>query len=601
MSRFGLGLALFVGMSTSALACSLSHPPGQHPIEKNTAATAVDYWPGPAISGAWFNPDRSGEGVIIEYLNDGRVLAIWFTYPAAGEAGDQAWLLAQEGVIEGNTLRFTHVVRPQGARFGAAFDPAQVSLTPWGTLQMQFNDCNQATLSWAGPASFGSGSRAMSRLTSVDEIDCAGTRKLTATGGRAAAGLRSRSGAWYVPSRSGEGWIVEELADGRTLVYWFTYDPEGRQAWTVGSAVRDGNRLVIEDNRIARGTRFGSGFNAGDVELRPWGRLEINFDTCNSAQLSYASTLPGYGSASRSAARLTSMASARCVDAVPTSITASFTERTRMATPYPSELAVAGLGDSLYALAGFRDVRGFRRYDRGSDTWTRLPDLPAGRDHAAAFAIPGSVYLIGGAANGSGNQSVHGFRFDIASSTWEPIPELLNIYGSHAAVANGQAFIGFGDGSLQQFDPRQRRVRRIDAPDFQQRDHSQVVAFMDEIWSIAGRTPETRTVAIYDPASERWRAGPSINNRRGGFAAAVAGDRIVIGGGEVIFTGTYVEPSVEIYNAGAAAWQLGPNLPVPVHGTAAAAINGRFVMVSGSTAAGTALGNTGRVFELSFP
>lgn len=71
-----------------------------------------------------------------------------------------------------------------------------------------------------------------------------------------------------MPARSGEGWIVEELGNGRSVVYWFTYHPDGRQAWTIGSASRDRNRLVIADNQIARGTHFGSSFNASDVQLR---------------------------------------------------------------------------------------------------------------------------------------------------------------------------------------------------------------------------------------------------------------------------------------------------------------------------------------------
>ncbi len=70
-------------------------------------------------------------------------------------------------------------------------------------------------MSWAGPAAWGSGSRAVTRLSGIDQIGCSGGKTLTANGGRAAAGLRSRSGAWYVPERSGEGWIVEDPSGRR--------------------------------------------------------------------------------------------------------------------------------------------------------------------------------------------------------------------------------------------------------------------------------------------------------------------------------------------------------------------------------------------------
>ena len=194
------------------------------------------------------------------------------------------------------------------------------------------------------------------------------------------------------------------------------------------------------------------------------------------------------------------------------------------------------------------------------------------------------------------------FRYDVATNRWEARPELTAFnFGSHAAVLNGRAFVGNGDGSLQEYDPAHRLVRRIARAQQQRpRDHSQVVAFMGEIWMIAGRSPETLSVSIYDPVTERWRAGPSINRGRGGFAAAVVGEQIVIGGGEVLSQPARIEPTVEIYTAGADAWRFGPNLPVAVHGVTAAALNGRFYLVGGATVAGTADGRTGRLFSILF-
>jgi len=598
-------LAMAGALAASPVAaCSLAH--GDQPqlakLLADNGTAADDYQAGAGVSGAWFDASRSGEGIILQVLPSGRALAIWFTYPAAGEPGEQAWLIAQEGIIEGDAVRFSQVLRPLGGRFGAAFDPAQVQLQNWGTLEMRFSSCNASTLSWSGPASYGSGSRALTRLSTLDEVDCGGTRKLTASGARAAAGLRSRSGAWYVPERSGEGWIVEELGDGRSLVYWFTFDPQGNQAWTIGSGVREGNRLRIADNRITRGTRFGSGFVAADVQLLPWGTLDIDFAQCANGSLSYTSTLDGYGSGSRQPARLTRLAGAPCLDSMPGAVAgASWSERAPTPAPRQSEHAVTVDAGALYALGGFGGPRAMRRYDRGANAWSVLPNLPAGRDHLAAFAIDGGIYMVGGAANGSGDQSTAAFRFDLASQTWEPRAELAWIYGSHAATLHGRAYIGDVDGSLQQYDPRARQVQRIAAPDFTARDHSQVLAFLDEIWMIAGRDPETRSVAIYDPVAQRWRAGPALISARGGFAAAVVGDRMVVGGGEVIYSGVYVERSVEIYNVGALAWQAGPELPVPVHGVAGGAVDGRFLLVSGSTEAGLTTGATGRVFELTLP
>ena len=38
------------------------------------------------------------------------------------------------------------------------------------------------------------------------------------------------SGSWFDPARAGEGFVVQILDDGRALVTWFTYPPEGGEA-----------------------------------------------------------------------------------------------------------------------------------------------------------------------------------------------------------------------------------------------------------------------------------------------------------------------------------------------------------------------------------
>ena len=593
-------LAASLFAAGAALACDAPHP-----LQSRLAAISKDdaadsrYWIGPGVSGAWFDPARSGEGVIVQLLPDGRAFAVWFTYPAAGEAGQATWLLGAEGRREGNVLRFEDVVEPAGARFGSGFNEADVDYRAWGSLELAFDACDRMTLRWQGRDGYGSGERLLQRLSVLDEIDCGGGRRLTASGGRSLDGLRSRSGAWFVPGRAGEGWLIEELAGGQNLVYWFTYDAEGRQAWLVGNGQREGDRLLVDSLLQGGGTRFGSGFDPAAVDLQPWGSLQIDFDSCQRATLRYASTRPGFDSAVRQAERLTTLAGAPCLDPAPAA-SPSLAWRELATTPQPaqSELGVTSLDGKLYALGGFGAPRGFRRYDPVANSWATLPDLPAGRDHLAAFALEGGVYFSGGAPLGQGQQDIAAFRFDVAAARWEPVPELAFNFGSHATVLNGYAYVGNAPGSLQQFDPRGRHVRTIAAPDFTQRDHSQVVAFMDEVWMIAGRSPETRSVAIYDPVSERWRAGPAIRHARGGFAAAAVGRHIVITGGEVLEQSLYVEGRSELYTAGADSWVPAPDLPVPVHGTAAAGIDGRVIVVAGATEAGTTRGATGRTFEL---
>ncbi len=596
-SALGKSLALlFSGCVFAAVACTVPHAP-----ELSTRMKGGDgYWAGPGISGAWYAPARDGEGIVVEYLPTGRVVATWFTYPGTGENAEQAWLSAQDGVVDGDTVRFSNVLQPIGARFGPAFDPAAVTLRPWGTIELKFTDCNNAQVTYAGPPEYGSGSHALVRLTTMDELECSGAREVNASGGRALEGLRARSGVFFVPTRSGEGWFVEELPDRKAAIYWFTYTPDGKQAWTVGIANRNGNRLELSGAQITRGTRFGAGFNASNVERIPWGRLDFTFDSCNVVTVDYASVIPAYGSGRHVSSRLTQPAGTVCLDGTPVAkLGGSWRLDPAAPAPAQSEHAAAVLGSSIYTAGGFGDPRGFKHFDAASGLWSRLPDLPGGRDHLSAFALGGSIYINGGAAQG-GNNSISGHRFDFATLQWQPVPALTYTFGSQAAVLDGRAYIGNEDGSLIEFDPVNQRARFIAPPPTNlARDHANVVAFLGEIWVIAGRLPETTSVAIFDPASGRWRAGPLLSRQRGGFAAAVVGDQIMISGGEVLSTPPFrVEPSTEVYAAGMNGWQFGVTKPNPVHGVAGASVNGRFYALGGSSRAGAATGQTGETWSI---
>lgn len=576
------------------LACGLAHA-------SVASAAAATYWPTPALSGSWYDASRNGEGFIFEYLPNGQVVAAWFTYPALGEAGEQLWLLGV-GDISGNRIHFGQIYRTDGGVWGEAFDAARIVRSDWGTLDVDFSDCNTATAHYVGPPAYGSGELQLTRLTSVDQLDCSGNaRALTAHGGRAPDGLRSRSGPWWVPTRSGEGWFFEELPGGALLVYWFTFDPQGRPAYLIGVGVRDGTHVRIDSTHVTRGTHFGAAFDANAVQRVHWGTFDIDLSSCQASELRYDSVLAGYGNGARSAVRLSELAGAPCLDATPSGLTqGTWSEAAPLPAPAQSELAAVTLDGKLYALGGFGDPRGFKRYDPTLDTWTRLASLPAGRDHLAAFALGGAVYFTGGASNGDGDQTTPGFRYDVAVDRWDPVPELPFTYGTHAATLNGRAYIGDSDGGLIEYDPRQHRVRFIDRPNNTERDHSQTVAFQGEIWVLGGRLPENGTVAIYDLAADRWRVGPPLRAARGGFAATVVAQQIVIGGGEIISGTPHVLGSTEVYAAGGDRWEAGPALPVPVHGVVAATFGNQAYFVSGGTVATSRCCATGRVFALRF-
>jgi len=129
-------------------------------------------------SGAWFNPERDGEGFIVEMLPDNRVVVYWFTYLPDG-SGKQAWMTGV-GQIEpgppmiglppsGDRIEFLIQVdslyQPQGAVFGPNFNPADIELVDWGKLTVALSRSDAGWVQWVGldPA-YGSGSYPIERL-----------------------------------------------------------------------------------------------------------------------------------------------------------------------------------------------------------------------------------------------------------------------------------------------------------------------------------------------------------------------------------------------------------------------------------------------------
>lgn len=230
-----------------------------------------NYWSrfsiGPAFSGSWYSRDRSGEGFVLEILDSGEAIAMWFTYPPLGSTAKQAWILAQGGKIRGNVIEFSTVFTTRGPRFGPAFNPDDFLSTPWGSLRLEFSDCLNGRVHYSGPSAWGSGSREISRLTEIAELTCAGKTQMETNGARRKSSLKQVSDAWYDPSHNGEGVLVEELPDGRAIGFWFTYDERGEQAWLMGIGTMQTGNLVTSDVFRPIGTNFGK-FSASAVQLQ---------------------------------------------------------------------------------------------------------------------------------------------------------------------------------------------------------------------------------------------------------------------------------------------------------------------------------------------
>ena len=151
------------------------------------------------------------------------------------------------------------------------------------------------------------------RLTNIQNLDCGNTSQIESVPQplddfRVTAGI---SGAWYDPANDGEGWLLEILDDDQALVTWFSYDPDGNQAWFLNTGSVAGNTITF-DLQIPTGTDFGPTFEANDLSRPAWGTAVFTFDDCNSGTMSYASNLEGYGSGSLGLTRITHISGLDC-------------------------------------------------------------------------------------------------------------------------------------------------------------------------------------------------------------------------------------------------------------------------------------------------
>lgn len=258
----------------------------------------------PGISGLWFNPERDGEGFSIEILDNGVGVVVWYTYDVDG---GQMWLIGT-GDVDGRSLRVHELVRPLGARFGPGFDPGEVERVPWGSLRIDFEDCSKSWLRYQGPEGYGAVHHELVRLAQMSGIGCG-----SAVGGEGAA----FSGLFYDPARDGEGFSIQvvDAGQGATVPvgFWFTFTPEGDQAWLIGTGrFEDGSRFIVDEVLQPIGARFGAEFDPEAVERLPWGSWVIDYADCKAATLAYDSTRPGYFAIQQNLVRLSRPLGVNC-------------------------------------------------------------------------------------------------------------------------------------------------------------------------------------------------------------------------------------------------------------------------------------------------
>jgi hypothetical protein len=257
-------------------------------------------------SAAWFDIDRNGEGFMLEILDDDRAVMYWFTYDTEG---GQDWYVA-EGKIRGNRILFPELLRVSGGEFGPGFDPGRVERTAVGSASFIWSSCDSGSMHWRIDRDGGSlrqGRMNLTRLSSLQGLECG---QAPAPADSPAGGL---SGSWYDPAHSGEGYVLEVLADGRALVYWFSFDSAGARRWFFGTGEVEGSRLVFDEMFTTLGPGFGAAFDPASLELRDWGALMMDL-SCASGVADFTPRKAGFPAGSLQLVRLSQLRGLPCAD-----------------------------------------------------------------------------------------------------------------------------------------------------------------------------------------------------------------------------------------------------------------------------------------------
>ncbi len=248
-----------------------------------------------------------------------------------------------------------------------------------------------------------------------------------------------------------------------------------------------------------------------------------------------------------------------------------------------------------------------------TNRWYTKPDLPTARSRAAAATVNGLVYLIGGELytpepqgleaalrDGAGSmaaitapplRSVDVYDPDQTYSPWRRAAALPSArsWTNGAAVINGKIYVSGGVDSTSYtwtktlfiYNPATNSWSK--GPDMPQRTSGGVSGVINgKLYVVTTPLADAETgmsrIYRYDPATNKWTSlAGTIYPHFAGTGGAVGGKFYIVGG----FAGKHDHGQVEEYDPATNVWTFKGERPVARSGAAGAVINGKLYVAGG--------------------
>jgi len=209
-------------------------------------------------------------------------------------------------------------------------------------------------------------------------------------------------------------------------------------------------------------------------------------------------------------------------------------------------------------------------YDPVADSWKALAPIPTKRHAAVAVETGGKFYVVGGSGNAGGAEGPFAAAnpnllvlstneaYDPATNKWETrrsvstprnhaaagaVGGKIYVIGGRLASANVANFVASPTDVVEEYDPAMDRWRGMNKMPTARSGHGWAT-YQGRIYVVGGEHRDShmdavfRDVEAFDPATNEWFRLPPMPTARHGVNVALLGNRLHVIGGHVAFSGT---------------------------------------------------------------